>query len=160
MNQDERAEAVSHCRYVDEVITDAPWLVTPEFLKKHKIDYVIHGEDDSYDENGEDAYKLVKEMGVFCTIKRTEGISTSDIILRIVRDYDDFIKRNLSRGYTFGDMNVSFGKKSQIQVSRTIEDIKKGVGNVTENIRDRTGSIIFDLKQWKDFSEHIFLDCI
>lgn len=37
MNEDERYDAVRHCRYVDEVITDAPWVLTPEFLEKHQV---------------------------------------------------------------------------------------------------------------------------
>lgn len=30
------------CRWVDEVIPDAPWVVDQEFLDKHKIDFVAH----------------------------------------------------------------------------------------------------------------------
>jgi choline-phosphate cytidylyltransferase len=27
---------------VDEVVPDAPWVITKEFLDKHQIDYVAH----------------------------------------------------------------------------------------------------------------------
>lgn len=37
MNEDERYDAVSHCRYVDEIVRDAPWTLTPEFLTKHRV---------------------------------------------------------------------------------------------------------------------------
>jgi hypothetical protein len=108
MNEDERVECVSHCRYVDEVISNSPWCLTQEFIDKHQIDYVTHGEDLSVDEHGNDAYKWVKDQGRFVVVKRTEGISTTDLILRIIKDYDVYVKRNLSRGISSKEMNLSF----------------------------------------------------
>lgn len=37
MTETERYEALRHCRYVDEIVRDAPWTLSPEFLEKHKV---------------------------------------------------------------------------------------------------------------------------
>ena len=37
MCEQERYEALRHCRYVDEVVPDAPWTLDDEFLEKHKV---------------------------------------------------------------------------------------------------------------------------
>lgn len=33
----ERYDALRHCRYVDEVLTEAPWVITPEFMEIHQV---------------------------------------------------------------------------------------------------------------------------
>ena len=37
MNEKERYDALRHCRYVDEVVEDAPWLITSEFMEQHQV---------------------------------------------------------------------------------------------------------------------------
>ena len=68
LNFNQRKEIISSIRYVDEVI-ESPWLISDEFLSKNKIDYLVHGSDNSND-------VPEKKLIIF---PRTEGISSSMI---------------------------------------------------------------------------------
>lgn len=56
------------------------------------------------------ALTQVKSVGKFQETKRTDGISTSDIIMRIVKDYNQYVMRNLDRGYSREELGVSYVK--------------------------------------------------
>ena len=51
------------------ICADVPYELTPEFLEelftKHRIDYVVHGDDPCLLPDGTDAYAHAKEMGRF-----------------------------------------------------------------------------------------------
>ncbi|KAK6316787.1 hypothetical protein J4Q44_G00121870 [Coregonus suidteri] len=132
MTESERYEALIHCRYVDEVVRDAPWTLSPEFLKKHKIDFVAHDDIPYTSAGSEDVYKHIKEAGMFVATQRTDGISTSDLITRIVRDYDLYVRRNLQRGYTASDLNVSFIREKKIRLQNQVDRMKETVKTVEE----------------------------
>jgi choline-phosphate cytidylyltransferase len=99
MTFEERCECVRHCKWVDEVIYDAPWVVTAEFIEKHGIDYVAHDGDPYPVAGGEvdDIYAVPKAMGKFLSTSRTDGISTTELIQRILSHNASFVERNASR---------------------------------------------------------------
>ncbi len=86
MNDRERADSLAHCRWVDEVVEDAPWVLTPEFIEKHNIDFVAH-DDLPYAAIGglSDIYAPIKETGKFLPTKRTDGVSSSDLVSRVYK---------------------------------------------------------------------------
>ncbi|XP_023226414.1 choline-phosphate cytidylyltransferase B-like [Centruroides sculpturatus] len=124
MTDEERYEAVCHCRYVDEVVKDAPWVLDDEFLQKHKIDFVAHDDYPYTMDEQEDVYKDIKARGMFVATQRTEGISTSDLVSRIVRDYDVYVRRNLARGYTAKEMNVSYLNEKKFLFQNKMDELK------------------------------------
>lgn len=63
LNSAERYESVRHCKWVDEVVEDAPWTISPEFLKEHEIDYVAHDEEPYVSAGSDDVYAYVKSIG-------------------------------------------------------------------------------------------------
>lgn len=141
MSESERYEALRHCRYVDEVITDAPWSLGSDFLEKHQIDFVAHDDLPYVSANSDDVYKHIKAAGMFCATQRTEGISTSDVITRIVKDYDMYIRRNLARGYSAKDLNISFYREKKMIVQNTVDQVKDKLKELGEKSKELVGRI-------------------
>ncbi|OBS75076.1 hypothetical protein A6R68_14390 [Neotoma lepida] len=142
MNENERYDAVQHCRYVDEVVRNAPWTLTPEFLAEHRIDFVAHDDIPYSSAGSDDVYKHIKEAGMFAPTQRTEGISTSDIITRIVRDYDVYARRNLQRGYTAKELNVSF-------INKKVRDVEEKSKEFVQKVEEKSIDLI---QKWEEKS--------
>jgi ethanolamine-phosphate cytidylyltransferase/choline-phosphate cytidylyltransferase len=79
---EERVASVEGCRYVDEVVSDAPLTIDRAWIEQHRIDVVLHGDDFS-SEMEELWYKTPIEMGIYRSVGYTPGISTTEIIARI-----------------------------------------------------------------------------
>ncbi|KAE8354468.1 hypothetical protein BDV28DRAFT_84023 [Aspergillus coremiiformis] len=125
----ERAESVRHCTWVDEVIPNCPWVVTPEFIEEHQIDYVAHDDLPYGAAEGDDIYAPIKAQGKFLVTQRTEGVSTTGIITRIVRDYDQYISRQFKRGASRQELNVSWLKKNELEIKRHVAEIRDNIRN-------------------------------
>ena len=87
LTAEERRLNILNSQYVDKVIINVPNIVTQEFIKEHNIDIVAHAhsleEDDIYDYQ----YKAAKELGIFRRLDYTDGISTTDIINRVLERF-------------------------------------------------------------------------
>ncbi|OWM81563.1 hypothetical protein CDL15_Pgr007601 [Punica granatum] len=150
MTEDERYESLRHCKWVDEVIPDAPWVINQEFLDKHKIDFVAHDSLPYADVSGagNDVYEFVKAVGRFKETKRTEGISTSDIIMRIVKDYNQYVMRNLDRGYSRKELGVSYVKacfclaeEKRLRVNMRLKKLQEKVKEQQERVGEKIQTV-------------------
>jgi cytidyltransferase-like protein len=81
---DERRMEIEGCKYVDLVIPNCPCPVTKEFIEKYSIDYVLHGDDFS-EADIEKWYSIPKSMNKLKIVPYTKGISSKEIIERILR---------------------------------------------------------------------------
>ncbi|KAK4797295.1 hypothetical protein SAY86_029621 [Trapa natans] len=143
MTEDERYESLRHCKWVDEVIPNAPWVINQEFLDKHEIDFVAHDSLPYADASGagNDVYEFVKAVGRFKETKRTDGISTSDIIMRIVKDYNQYVLRNLDRGYSRKELGVSYVKEKRLRVNRRLKKLQEKVKEQQERVGEKIQSV-------------------
>lgn len=80
-NERDRYDLIQNCRLVDEVVKDAPLILSKDFIEKNSIDVVVHGDDKSV--HFEEQHKVPLEMGLMKYLKYTEGISTTQIIEKI-----------------------------------------------------------------------------
>ncbi|KAM0557083.1 hypothetical protein ACHAPJ_005346 [Fusarium lateritium] len=145
MSAAERAETLRHCKWVDEVIEDCPWIVTPEFLDDHNLDYVAHDDLPYGADEGDDIYQPIKAAGKFLVTQRTEGVSTTGLITRIVRDYEKYIARQFKRGTSRQELNVSWLKKNELDLKRHVQDLRE---NITNNWTTTGQELGRELKQF------------
>jgi len=95
MKEDERYRAVAACKWVNEVVRDAPYVTDIALMESYDCDFCVHGDDLVSAADGTDCYEAVKKAGKFRVVKRTKGISTTDLVGRmILLRTTHFIKRN------------------------------------------------------------------
>ena len=82
-----RSILIGACRYVDEVIDQAPLVLTSSFIRTHNIDIVCHGFSTEEDTSKQSSFfKVPIELGIFRPIPYHYGISTTLLLSEMQKE--------------------------------------------------------------------------
>ena len=95
MSLDERVAAVEACRFSTGVVPHAPYVTSIPWITHYGCQYVTHGDDITSDANGNDCYRYVKKAGRMKIVPRTPGISTTDLVGRMLLCTKEHFIKNL-----------------------------------------------------------------
>eukprot|EP01134_Creolimax_fragrantissima_P004654 CFRG4654T1 len=84
MSQTERYKMVRACKWVDEVYEGAPYVTELDMMDEEDVDFVVHGNDITCDADGNDCYQAIKDAGRYRECQRTQGVSTTDLVGRML----------------------------------------------------------------------------
>lgn len=115
MTEAERAENIKNCKWVDEVICPCPWTPTKQFLDDQQIDYHAH---DHKPRESPQELREIQELGKLFETQRTEGVSTSEVITRIIKKREAFLEQLLKEGYSRDDLNLSLLSYLALKVNK------------------------------------------
>ncbi|KAH0340617.1 phosphoethanolamine, partial [Aureobasidium melanogenum] len=142
MTLDERCAAVDACRWATKSIPHAPYVTSLPWISHYGAKYVVHGDDITSDANGYDCYRFVKEAGRFKVVKRTPGISTTDLVGRMLLCTKSHFIKDLD-----AVLEGQEGPGSQEERKSTGEDMKE---RIREYATDESGNKpLVDVWSWR-----------
>ncbi|KAK2156046.1 hypothetical protein LSH36_223g03004 [Paralvinella palmiformis] len=103
-SQEERYKMVRAIKWVDEVVENAPYVTTLETLDTYNCDFCVHGDDITTTSDGTDTYHLVKAAERYKECKRTVGISTTDLVGRMLLVTKSHHERDETKGPNKNDL--------------------------------------------------------
>ena len=107
MTAEERAECFRQYKWVDEVIVNSKWLVDIEYLDKLKCKYIARDSNQYPWGDINDMYEPFKKANRFLSTKRIGSISTTDLINRVLSNYDYYVKKCVKNGYKYKVIGMS-----------------------------------------------------
>lgn len=112
MNLHERVLSVLGCRYVDDVLIDAPKQISHEMIQSLGIKEVVNGidEDDIHRNEIPDPYRFAKEAGIYVEIPKPSNFNLSNIVSRIQANqaaFQEKIARKKKAETDFYDMKYN-----------------------------------------------------
>lgn len=87
-NEEDRYMIIENLKCVNKIIKNAPLIINEEFIKKNKIDLIVHGFSDNNDINKQsEFFKIPIKLNKFKKMPYYELISTTQILDKIKKNY-------------------------------------------------------------------------
>ena len=87
LTMEERIGVIESCKYVDKVIPNAPLVITKEYLDENNIDLVVHAHNKDEIEKYNFMYSEIIKLEKFKRIDYHDGVSTTNIKNKIIKEY-------------------------------------------------------------------------
>jgi len=95
---EDRCYMLSHCKYIDQFVGAVPYVVTIQTVHKYECSKYLHGDETIITKNNENG--ITVPLDCYITYKVTEGISTSNLLLRLYQYTNKLpISRNENTAY-------------------------------------------------------------
>ncbi len=136
MNQQERGELARACKWVDEVVENAPYFPNLKILDKLACQCIAHGDDIIKNKKtGKDMYWEFREANRLRVFKRTQGVSTTDIVGRLLLlTKDHHIDSNYMRNSNELDQeSLTMTKKPSMTTTSRIKNFTRDFKAPKEN---------------------------
>lgn len=101
------------CRWSSLSVPHAPYITSIPWINHYGCHYVVHGDDVTSDSTGQDCYRYVKAAGRFLVVKRTPGISTTDLVGRMLLCTRGHFIKSLTRTLD-GEEGVGSGEERTV----------------------------------------------
>ncbi|KAH3683143.1 hypothetical protein WICPIJ_005886 [Wickerhamomyces pijperi] len=148
MNFKERSETILGNKWITELVPNAPYVTDPDWMNEHGCKYVVHGDDISTDANGNDCYGIVRDKGRLILVKRTGGVSTTDLInILLNRSNDHYLTINDDFITKYKDILKKFG---------TGEDGKTAYNGIYL-IKNKTALETLQVPQFQEDQKYIYV---
>ena len=81
----ERIECLKECRWVDQIVPNMPYSTELASLNEYGCEFCVHGDDVVVSADGTDCYAEAKAVGRYKECSRTNSVSTTDLLDRMLR---------------------------------------------------------------------------
>ncbi|PGH21587.1 hypothetical protein AJ80_03020 [Polytolypa hystricis UAMH7299] len=123
MTLPERVAAVDACRWASQSVPYAPYVTSLPWVSHYGCHYVVHGDDITSDSSGNDCYRFVKAAGRFLVVKRTPGISTTDLVGRMLLCTRNHFIKSFS-GFLAGEEGPDTREERKVIAEASVQRIK------------------------------------